>query len=41
LIVKFLLFALLVAPRRKNVRCMLAGLWAGVHGRTPPPPGGA
>ncbi len=39
LIVKFLLFALLVAPRGKNMRCMLAGLWTGAHGRATPPPG--
>lgn len=38
LVVKFLLFALLIAPRRKNVRCMLAGLRAGIAGRTTPPP---
>jgi rhamnosyltransferase len=37
-IVKFLLFALLVAPRRKNMRCMLAGLWVGARGRATPPP---
>lgn len=38
LAVKLLLFTLLVAPRRKNLRCMLAGLHAGVAGRTAPPP---
>ncbi|WIG54669.1 MAG: dTDP-rhamnosyl transferase RfbF [Rhodanobacteraceae bacterium] len=38
LVVKFLLFALLIAPRRENVRGMLAGLRAGVAGRTAPPP---
>ena len=38
LIVKLLLFALLVAPRRQNLRCMLAGLKAGIAGRTAPPP---
>lgn len=38
LVVKFLLFALLIAPRRKNVRCMLAGLRAGIAGRAAPPP---
>lgn len=38
LIVKFLLFTLLVAPRRKNLRCMLAGLRAGIGGRATPPP---
>ena len=38
LVVKFLLFSLLVAPRRKNVRSMLAGLWAGVRGCATPPP---
>ena len=41
LVVKFLLFALLVAPRRKNLRCMLAGLWTGARGRATPPPGNA
>ena len=38
LAVKFLLFALLVPPRRANLRCMLAGLRAGLAGRTTPPP---
>ena len=38
LVVKFLLFSLLVAPRRRNVRSMLAGLWAGVRGRATSPP---
>ncbi|HXE65789.1 MAG TPA: glycosyltransferase family 2 protein [Rhodanobacteraceae bacterium] len=38
LVVKFLLFALLIAPRRKNLRCMLAGLRAGIAGRATPPP---
>lgn len=38
LVVKFLLFGLLVAPRRENLRCMLAGLWAGARGRATPPP---
>jgi len=38
LVVKFLLFALLIAPRRENVRCMLAGLRAGIAGRTAAPP---
>ena len=38
LVVKFLLFALLIAPRRKNVRCMVAGLRAGIAGRSTPPP---
>lgn len=38
LVVKFLLFALLIAPRRKNARCMLAGLRAGIAGRVAPPP---
>jgi rhamnosyltransferase len=37
LIVKLLLFALLVPPRRQNLRCMLAGLKAGIAGRTSPP----
>ena len=40
LVVKFLLFTLLVAPRRANLRCMLAGLRAGVAGRATPPPSG-
>lgn len=38
LIVKLLLFALVVSPRRKNLHCMLAGLRAGIAGRTTPPP---
>ncbi|TAN05188.1 MAG: glycosyltransferase family 2 protein [Rhodanobacteraceae bacterium] len=38
LIVKLLLFALLVPPRWRNLRCMAAGLMAGVAGRTTPPP---
>src|SRR6185437_13061642 len=38
LIVKFLLFALLIPPRWKNVRSMLAGLRAGIAGRAAPPP---
>lgn len=38
LMMKFLLFSLLVSPRRKNVRCMLAGIWAGARGRASPPP---
>jgi len=38
LVVKFLLFGLLIAPRRKNVRCMLAGLRAGIAGQATPPP---
>lgn len=38
LVVKFALFALLIAPRRKNVRCMLAGLRAGIAGHATPPP---
>jgi rhamnosyltransferase len=38
LIVKLLMFGLLVPPRRKNLRCMLAGLKAGIAGRTSPPP---
>ncbi|MGH8182237.1 MAG: glycosyltransferase family 2 protein [Rhodanobacteraceae bacterium] len=37
LVVKFLLFSLLIAPRRKNLRCMLAGLRAGIVGRATPP----
>lgn len=37
LVIKFLLFALLIAPRRKNLRCMLAGLRAGIAGRATPP----
>lgn len=35
---KLLLFALLVPPRRENLRCMLAGLRAGIAGRMSPPP---
>lgn len=38
LVVKFLLFALLIRPRRKNLRCMLAGLRAGIAGGATPPP---
>lgn len=38
LVVKLALFTLLVAPRRKNLRCMLAGLRAGIRGRMAPPP---
>lgn len=38
LVVKFALFTLLVAPRRKNLRAMWAGLRAGIGGRTTPPP---
>jgi rhamnosyltransferase len=38
LIVKLLLFSLLVPPRRKNLRSMLAGLKAGIAGRASPPP---
>jgi len=38
LVVKFLLFALLIAPRRENLRCMLSGLRAGIAGRATPPP---
>lgn len=38
LVVKFLLFALLIPPRRKNVHGMLAGLRAGIAGRITPPP---
>jgi len=38
LVTKFLLFSLLVPPRRRNLRCMLAGLWAGANGRATPPP---
>lgn len=38
LVVKLLLFSLLVAPRRKNLRCMLAGLRVGIAGRAAPPP---
>jgi rhamnosyltransferase len=40
LVVKLLLFALLVPPRWRNLRCMLAGLKAGLVGRTTPPPAG-
>lgn len=38
LCVKLLLFTLLIAPRRKNLRCMIAGLRAGIAGRAAPPP---
>jgi rhamnosyltransferase len=38
LLIKLLLFALLIPPRRKNARCMLAGLRAGIAGRATPPP---
>jgi rhamnosyltransferase len=38
LVVKLLLFALLVPPRRRNLRCMLAGLKAGIAGRATAPP---
>ncbi|HEX7325809.1 MAG TPA: glycosyltransferase family 2 protein [Rhodanobacteraceae bacterium] len=38
-LVKLLVFALL-PPRRKNLRCMLAGLAAGAAGRADPPPDG-
>lgn len=38
LLVKLLLFSLLVPPRRQNLRCMLAGLRAGLAGRATPPP---
>jgi rhamnosyltransferase len=38
LVVKLLLFGLLIAPRRRNLRCMLRGLAAGLAGRTSPPP---
>jgi len=38
LVVKLLLFSLLISPRRKNLRCMLAGLRTGIAGRTTPPP---
>ncbi len=38
LIVKLVLFGVLIAPRRRNLRCMLAGLAAGAAGRAAPPP---
>ncbi|WHZ19603.1 MAG: dTDP-rhamnosyl transferase RfbF [Rhodanobacteraceae bacterium] len=41
LVVKLLLFSLLVPPRAKNLRCMLAGLRAGIAGRAAPPPADA
>lgn len=41
LVIKFLLFSLLVPPRGKNLRCMLAGLRAGIAGRATPPPADA
>lgn len=38
LALKLLLFSVWVPPRRTNLRCMLAGLRAGIAGRTAPPP---
>ena len=38
LVIKFLLFSLLVPPRGANLRCMLAGLRAGMKGQTVAPP---
>jgi rhamnosyltransferase len=38
---KFLIFAVLVAPRRRNVRYMLRGLVDGLRGRSGPCPLGA
>jgi rhamnosyltransferase len=40
LVVKLLLFALLVPPRWRNLRCMAAGLKAGLMGRATPPAAG-
>jgi rhamnosyltransferase len=40
LVVKLLLFALLVPPRWRNLRCMVAGLKAGLRGRVTPPAAG-
>lgn len=40
LAVKLALFSLLVPPRGKNLRCMLAGLRAGIAGRATPPSDG-
>lgn len=37
-VVKLLLFSLLVAPRRANVRSMISGLRAGIRGQTSSPP---
>jgi rhamnosyltransferase len=30
---KLFLFGVLIGPRRRNLRCMLRGLWDGLHGR--------
>lgn len=38
LVIKLLIFSLLVSPRRANLRCMLAGLRAGMKGQTVAPP---
>lgn len=38
LVVKLLLFGVLIGPRRRNLRCMCAGLATGLAGRTAPPP---
>jgi rhamnosyltransferase len=38
LLVKLALFSIVVGPRRENLRHMLAGLRAGLAGRTDPPP---
>ncbi|MGH8113712.1 MAG: glycosyltransferase family 2 protein [Rhodanobacteraceae bacterium] len=38
LLAKLLIFSLLVSPRRANLRCMLAGLRAGIKGQTTAPP---
>ena len=32
-LVKLLLFGVLIGPRARNLRCMLRGLWDGLHGR--------
>lgn len=38
LLAKLLIFSLLVSPRRANLRCMMAGLRAGMKGQTTAPP---
>ena len=37
-LVKLFLFGVLIGPRRRNLRCMLRGLWDGAHGRNGPAP---
>jgi rhamnosyltransferase len=38
-LVKLVLFGVLMGPRRKNLHCMLRGLWDGMRGRAGPAPG--